>query len=133
MFRYYGLPEDIVSDRGPQFTSRVWTAFFHLINRLQAITLRQMAKQNVLTKKSLSSSVCTVSRTNLIGAASSPGQNMHKIFKALHEVNTLSVCFGVSTSCFLGLVSRLRYLLWMIGSVGVRPYGIRLMCIYNGT
>ncbi|KAK3531899.1 hypothetical protein QTP70_034403, partial [Hemibagrus guttatus] len=27
VFRYYGLPEDIVSDRGPQFTSRVWRAF----------------------------------------------------------------------------------------------------------
>ncbi len=23
VFRFYGLPEDIVSDRGPQFTSRV--------------------------------------------------------------------------------------------------------------
>ncbi|KAK3506309.1 hypothetical protein QTP70_001709 [Hemibagrus guttatus] len=28
VFRYYELPEDIVSDRGPQFTSRVWRAFF---------------------------------------------------------------------------------------------------------
>ncbi|KAK3506468.1 hypothetical protein QTP70_001152 [Hemibagrus guttatus] len=28
VFRYYGLPADIVSDRGPQFTSRVWRAFF---------------------------------------------------------------------------------------------------------
>ncbi|KAK3543192.1 hypothetical protein QTP70_012302 [Hemibagrus guttatus] len=28
VFRYYGLPEDIVSDRGSQFTSRVWKAFF---------------------------------------------------------------------------------------------------------
>ncbi|KAK3554732.1 hypothetical protein QTP70_033146 [Hemibagrus guttatus] len=27
VFCYYGLPEDIVSDRGPQFTSRVWKAF----------------------------------------------------------------------------------------------------------
>uniref|UniRef100_A0A3B3BMY4 Gypsy retrotransposon integrase-like protein 1 n=1 Tax=Oryzias melastigma TaxID=30732 RepID=A0A3B3BMY4_ORYME len=26
VFRFYGLPEDIVSDRGPQFTSRVWRA-----------------------------------------------------------------------------------------------------------
>ncbi|KAK3554106.1 hypothetical protein QTP70_019203 [Hemibagrus guttatus] len=26
MFRNFGLPEDIVSDRGPQFTSRVWGA-----------------------------------------------------------------------------------------------------------
>uniref|UniRef100_A0A8C9T6V6 Gypsy retrotransposon integrase-like protein 1 n=5 Tax=Scleropages formosus TaxID=113540 RepID=A0A8C9T6V6_SCLFO len=28
VFRLYGLPEDVVSDRGPQFTSRVWKAFF---------------------------------------------------------------------------------------------------------
>ncbi|KAK3563812.1 hypothetical protein QTP86_000837, partial [Hemibagrus guttatus] len=28
VFRNFGLPEDIVSDRGPQFTSRVWGALF---------------------------------------------------------------------------------------------------------
>ncbi|KAK3563596.1 hypothetical protein QTP86_031829 [Hemibagrus guttatus] len=28
VFRYYRLPKDIVSDRGSQFTSRVWKAFF---------------------------------------------------------------------------------------------------------
>lgn len=28
VFRFYGLPEDIVSDRGPKFTSRLWSAFF---------------------------------------------------------------------------------------------------------
>ncbi len=27
VFRFYGPPEDIVSDRGPQFTSRFWSAF----------------------------------------------------------------------------------------------------------
>ena len=26
VFRHYGLPEDIVPDRGPQFTSQVWRA-----------------------------------------------------------------------------------------------------------
>ncbi|KAL0202690.1 hypothetical protein M9458_000708, partial [Cirrhinus mrigala] len=31
VFRFYGLPEDIVSDHGPQFTSRLWTSFFHLL------------------------------------------------------------------------------------------------------
>ncbi len=30
--RYYGIPEDIVSDRGPQFISRVWKAFFSLLD-----------------------------------------------------------------------------------------------------
>lgn len=28
VFRFYGLPGDIVFDRGPQFTSRLWSAFF---------------------------------------------------------------------------------------------------------
>ncbi|KAK3528512.1 hypothetical protein QTP70_000901 [Hemibagrus guttatus] len=28
IFRYFGIPEDIFSDRGPQFISRVWKAFF---------------------------------------------------------------------------------------------------------
>ncbi|KAL0154119.1 hypothetical protein M9458_050578 [Cirrhinus mrigala] len=31
VFRFYGLPEDIVSDRGPQFTSRLWASFFRLL------------------------------------------------------------------------------------------------------
>ncbi len=31
-FRFYGLPKDIVSDRGPQFTSRVWKAFCQQLN-----------------------------------------------------------------------------------------------------
>ncbi|KAL0159145.1 hypothetical protein M9458_047221, partial [Cirrhinus mrigala] len=31
VFRNFGLPEDIVSDRGPQFISRVWRAFFQLL------------------------------------------------------------------------------------------------------
>lgn len=32
VFRLCGLPEDIISDRGPQFTSRVWAAFFKHLN-----------------------------------------------------------------------------------------------------
>ncbi|KAI2654876.1 Transposon Tf2-6 polyprotein [Labeo rohita] len=32
VFRFYGIPEDIVSDRGPQFTSRLWNAFCEKMN-----------------------------------------------------------------------------------------------------
>ncbi len=32
VFRYFGIPEDIVSDRGPQFISRVWKPFLCLLN-----------------------------------------------------------------------------------------------------
>ncbi|KAL0177569.1 hypothetical protein M9458_026463, partial [Cirrhinus mrigala] len=31
VFCYYGIPEDIISDRGPQFISRVWRSFFRLL------------------------------------------------------------------------------------------------------
>ncbi|KAL0146466.1 hypothetical protein M9458_058229 [Cirrhinus mrigala] len=31
VFRIHGFPQDMVSDRGPQFTSRFWKAFGHLI------------------------------------------------------------------------------------------------------
>ncbi|KAL0148462.1 hypothetical protein M9458_056272, partial [Cirrhinus mrigala] len=31
VFRHFGLPEEIVSDRGPQFISHVWKAFFELL------------------------------------------------------------------------------------------------------
>ncbi len=32
VFRFYGVPEDIISDWGPQFTSRVWRAFCQQLN-----------------------------------------------------------------------------------------------------
>lgn len=32
VFRNFGIPEDIVSERGPQFISQVWQAFFTLMN-----------------------------------------------------------------------------------------------------
>ncbi|KAI2665820.1 Transposon Tf2-6 polyprotein [Labeo rohita] len=35
VFRFYRLPEDIVSDRGPQFTSRLWASFFRLLGDRQ--------------------------------------------------------------------------------------------------
>ena len=38
VFRVYGLPQDIVSDRGPQFTSRVWRAFCKLIGATASLT-----------------------------------------------------------------------------------------------
>ncbi len=48
VFRFYGLPEDVVSDRGPQLTSRVWTAFCQKLNinvSLPSIYHRQSNRQ----------------------------------------------------------------------------------------
>ncbi|KAK6297381.1 hypothetical protein J4Q44_G00319640 [Coregonus suidteri] len=38
VFRHYGVPEDIVSDRGPQFTSRVWGAFMERLGVSVSLT-----------------------------------------------------------------------------------------------
>ena len=38
VFRFFGIPEDIVSDRGPQFTSQVWSAFFEQIGVSVSLT-----------------------------------------------------------------------------------------------
>uniref|UniRef100_A0A3B1IMZ3 Gypsy retrotransposon integrase-like protein 1 n=1 Tax=Astyanax mexicanus TaxID=7994 RepID=A0A3B1IMZ3_ASTMX len=38
VFRHFGIPEDILSDRGPQFTSRVWRAFFEHLGVTVSLT-----------------------------------------------------------------------------------------------
>jgi len=51
VFRFYGLPEDIVSDRGPQFTSRVWTAFFKSLNVNISLTSGCHPQSNAQTER----------------------------------------------------------------------------------
>ncbi|KAI2665884.1 Transposon Tf2-6 polyprotein [Labeo rohita] len=46
VFRYYGLPEEIVSDRGPQFTSRLWRSFFNLLGVNISLTLGYHPQSN---------------------------------------------------------------------------------------
>ena len=38
VFRVFGLPQDIVSDRGPQFTSQVWRAFCRLLGATASLS-----------------------------------------------------------------------------------------------
>ncbi|KAG1928582.1 retrotransposable element [Pimephales promelas] len=51
VFRFYGLPEDIVSDRGPQFTSRVWTSFFKNLNVNISLTSGYHPQSNGQTER----------------------------------------------------------------------------------
>ncbi|KAG1925560.1 retrotransposable element [Pimephales promelas] len=51
VFRFYGLPEDIVSDRGPQFTSRVWSAFFQQLNINVSLTSGYHPQSNGQTER----------------------------------------------------------------------------------
>ncbi len=51
VFRFYGLPEDIVSDRGPQFTSRVWSSFFRQLNVNISLTSGYHPQSNGQTER----------------------------------------------------------------------------------
>ncbi len=51
VFPFYGLPEDIVSGIGPQFTSRVWSAFFRLLNINVSLTSGYHPQSNGQTER----------------------------------------------------------------------------------
>lgn len=38
VFRYFGIPEEIISDRDPQFTSRVWSSFMEKLGITVSLT-----------------------------------------------------------------------------------------------
>ncbi|XP_044044042.1 uncharacterized protein LOC122872197 [Siniperca chuatsi] len=53
VFRYYGLPEDIVSDRGPQFISRFWKAFFSLLGVTVSLSSGYHPQSNGQTERKI--------------------------------------------------------------------------------
>ncbi|KAK3575646.1 hypothetical protein QTP86_031604 [Hemibagrus guttatus] len=53
VFRYYGLPEDIVSNRGPQFTSRVWRAFCKCLGVTVSLSSGYHLQTNGQTKRKI--------------------------------------------------------------------------------
>ncbi|KAI2665727.1 Transposon Tf2-9 polyprotein [Labeo rohita] len=50
-FRIHGFPQDMVSDRGPQFTSRFWKAFGHLIGSTISLSSGFHPQSNGQTEK----------------------------------------------------------------------------------
>ncbi len=50
---YYGIPEDIVSDRGPQFISRVWKAFFSLLGVTVSLSSGYHPQSNGQTERKI--------------------------------------------------------------------------------
>ncbi len=53
VLRYYGIPEDIVSDRGPQFISRVWKAFFSLLGVTVSLSSGYHPQSNGQTERKI--------------------------------------------------------------------------------
>uniref|UniRef100_A0A3Q3LFZ5 Gypsy retrotransposon integrase-like protein 1 n=1 Tax=Mastacembelus armatus TaxID=205130 RepID=A0A3Q3LFZ5_9TELE len=53
VFRIFGLPEDIVSDRGPQFISRVWKSFFSLLQTSVSLSSGYHPQTNGQTERKI--------------------------------------------------------------------------------
>ncbi len=53
IFRNFGIPEDIVSDRGPQFISRVWHAFFRLLGVTVSLSSGYHPQSNGQTERKI--------------------------------------------------------------------------------
>uniref|UniRef100_A0A8C1P5Q6 Integrase catalytic domain-containing protein n=1 Tax=Cyprinus carpio TaxID=7962 RepID=A0A8C1P5Q6_CYPCA len=53
IFRYFGIPEDIVSDRGPQFISRVWKAFHSLLGVAVSLSSGYHPQSNGQTERKI--------------------------------------------------------------------------------
>ncbi len=58
VFRYFGIPEDIVSDRGPQFISRVWKAFFSLLDVTVSLSSGYHPQTNGQTERKIQEIGC---------------------------------------------------------------------------
>ncbi|KAK3562595.1 hypothetical protein QTP86_002072 [Hemibagrus guttatus] len=58
VFRYFGLPEDIVSDRGPQFTSRVWKAFLKRLGVTVSLSSGYHPQTNGQTERKIQKVSC---------------------------------------------------------------------------
>ncbi len=58
IFRYYGIPEDIVSNCGPQFISKVWKAFFALLGVTVSLSSGYHPQSNGQTERKIQEIGC---------------------------------------------------------------------------
>uniref|UniRef100_A0A8C1XQM0 Gypsy retrotransposon integrase-like protein 1 n=1 Tax=Cyprinus carpio TaxID=7962 RepID=A0A8C1XQM0_CYPCA len=58
IFRYFGIPKDILSDRGPQFISRVWKAFHSLLGVAVSLSSGYHPQSNGQTERKIQEIGC---------------------------------------------------------------------------
>ena len=118
VFRHYGVPEDIGSDRGPQFTSRVWKAFMELLGVSISLTSGFHPKSNGQVGR-VNQDVGPIARTARgSGRRSCPGPRWHRTHIATPPLTSLpsSAYWGTSRFWHLGIRVRPRFLRWTTGS-----------------
>ena len=100
--RLHGIPTDIVSDRGPQFTARFWRAFCTLLGTQVSLSLGFHPQSNGQTERANQSLETSVPGTPRPGAPNCRGRNTPSTPRSqLLLISPLSnVASGTSPHCF---------------------------------
>ncbi len=116
MFRYFGIPKDIVSDRGPQFISRVWKNFLKLLGVTVSLSSgyhpqtngrrRERSRKLVVSCEPSATATSTLGTSLLAGPSTPRTPFVNKPLDSLPS----SVCLVSSHLCSPGMGNHQMYL-----------------------
>ncbi|KAG1926492.1 retrotransposable element [Pimephales promelas] len=127
---FRNFPEDIVSDRGPQFISRVWQAFFRLLRVTVSLSSGYHPQKNGKTERKIQEigrylrTYCHQFQDSWSRFLPWAEYAWNSLRQSTTRLTPFSVGWVVNLHSFLGLVSQLS----TTGSIRARGYGTRLTC-----
>ncbi len=120
VFQYFSIPEDIVSDRGPQLISRVWKAF-SLLNVTVSLSSGYHPQTNGQTERKIQEIL-------ELGTSSWAGPSTHRTSFANHPPDSLlsSACSGTSPLISPGQANQPKFHRSTTGSERAKGSGMQL-------
>ncbi|KAI2644659.1 Transposon Tf2-11 polyprotein [Labeo rohita] len=130
LFRHFGLPEEIVSDRGPQFISHVWKAFFKFLGVSVNLSSGYHPQTNGQTERKIQE-LGRYLRSYCYGDQHS--WNRFLLWAEYHRHDTFPVRTQLpSNRCSPGRRNPPTFQLWTTGFGRARECGTQLTTICSG-
>ncbi len=133
---YFGIPEDIVSDRGPQFIYRVWKDFLKLLGVTVSLSSgyrRSTGRRRERSRKSDVSCEPSATATSTLGTSLLAGLSTPRIPFVNNPLDSLpsSACSVSCHLCSPGTGNNQMYLQWITGSERARGSGMKHTTIFD--